>query len=297
MGLLLILGIAHGCAEATEKPKGATPPAPVLQDEGASAAAPKGKVNHFEWKVRVTTPTLKDTETQVSQTTGEIALGFGRWSCNYTIENRREPDGPRQEFGFVSCRLGSTGEAVETMVLCMEHENRPSDCGTGVLRISDDAGQLHQLELSCRSASSDCAKRPVVTDALFAGATGSARTRPASTGPMKHFQWRLEINDGSGGTSAKQLSSRRGDIESPLKGWQCSYSITQQTDTNYPELELGYTTCKSKSSTDTVETVLLCAENAERPSACNMGRLRMGSDGGGVHSITMSCKNPDNPCW
>ena len=303
--LLLALGGLHGCARLTEK--GETAPGAVLADKTASATAPKANVNYFEWKLRVTKPTLKDSETLLPQTTGDVALGFSRWTCNYAIESRHEPDGRKQEFGFVSCTLGSTGQAVETMVLCTESANRPSDCGTGVLRVSDDAGQLHQLELSCRSASSDCRRRPTVTEGLVDGAkpsgaggpaTGKARSTPASAGPMGHFEWRVEIDDANGGSSAKQLLSPRGDIEARLKGWQCSYGITEQKgDPNYPELEFGYTTCKSKGSSDTVETVLLCAENPERPSACNMGSLRLGNDGRGVNSITMSCKSPNNPCW
>ena len=306
VGLLFLLGGLHGCSRPTEKPKGEATPGAAVADETASVPTPTAKANHFEWKLRVTKPTLQDTETQLAQAKGDVALGFDRWTCNYTIENKPEPNGPSQEFGFVSCTLGGTGQAVETMVLCMESDNRPSDCGTGILRISDDAGQLHQLELSCRSASSDCGQRPTVTEGLTSGAapsaasgssTGSAPARPTSTGAMGHFQWRVAVDDAKGGSSARQLSNRRGDIEAELEGWQCSYSIAQQTDVNYPELELGYTTCKSKTSSDMVETVLLCAENPQRPSACNMGSLRLGADGGGVDSITMSCRNPKNPCW
>lgn len=305
VALMLVVGGVHGCARPTEKPNSDTTPGAALAENASSTATPKTSVNHFEWRLQVTKPTLKDTETQLSENSGDIALGFNRWTCNYTIENKHEPNGPMQEFGFVSCTLG-TGQAVETMVLCMESANRSSDCGTGVLRVSDDEGQLHQLELSCRSASSDCGQRPTVTEGLAAGASlsapsdpsaGSARATPESTGPMGHFQWRVEVDDAKGGSSAKQLSNRRGDIEAKLKDWQCSYSIAPQTDVNYPDLEFGYTTCKSKTSSDTVETVLLCAENPQRPSACNMGSLRLGSDGGGVDSITMSCKNPNNPCW
>ena len=292
--VLLISGI--GCAKPTEKRKNQAIPDPAL------ARAP---VNHFEWKLRVTRPTLKESETQLSQNSGDIALGFERWTCSYTIENASEPDGPMQEFGFVSCVLG-TGQAVETMVLCMESENRPSDCGAGVLRVSDDAGQLHQLELSCGSPSSDCGQRPRITDGLTpvaapssasAGSTGAARARTASTGPMGHFQWRVEVHDANGGSSTKEISSRHGDVEAELEGWQCSHAIAQHADVNYPELELGYTTCMSTTSSDIVETVLICAENPQWPSFCNVGSLRLGRDDGGVDSITMSCKSPDNACW
>lgn len=295
VGLLFLLG-GHGCSRPAEKPKGETTPGAALADRTASAPTPAANANHFEWKLRVTKPTLQETETQLRQATGDVALGFDRWACNYTIENKRETNSPSQEFGFVSCTLGGTGQAVETMVLCMESDNRPSDCGTGVLRISDDAGQLHQLELSCRSAASDCGQRPTVTEGLASGAAPSA-ARGSSTGSLGHFQWRVEVNDAKGDSSARQLSNRRGDIEAKLNGWQCSYTIAQQTDVNYPDLELGYTTCKSRTSSDMVETVLLCAENPQRPSACNMGSLRLGADGGGVDSITMSCRNPNNPCW
>lgn len=191
------------------------------------------------------------------------------------------------------------------MVLCNESGSHPSDCGTGVLRVNDSNGRAHQLEMMCRSPSSDCAQRPKVHERGFAGsapvgggvpAAGPGPAIRATAKTMGHFQWQLEVDTPGGGSPARNLSSRHGDIAAG-DGWRCAYAITDQKAPNYFQLELGYTTCRSKGSSDAVETVLLCAESHKRPSACNMGSLRLRDTSGSLRSIVMSCKSPGNSCW
>jgi hypothetical protein len=285
MALLFVAGVVHGCSGGADGRQSEASP---------SAAASAAGANHFEWAMRLSTPTFEETETKLTETTGAIALGFDRWACRYTIERQAEANSPTQEFGFVSCQLKGTGEMVETMALCSDAENRRPDCGTSELRISDDSGALHQIELRCQSRSSDCGKRPRITDRTESRL--AAATSP-STDRMGHFEWRLEVGEVGGRSSTQAIASRRGSVEAGPAGWQCSYSIAQQSDPTYPELELGFTTCKAKDSTDTVQLLLLCAENQERPSACNVGLLRLAREGGATHNLVMSCRNPKNPCW
>lgn len=304
IAVVLVLAACHGGNKSAKQSNGKLPRA--RRGVKTAAPAPKRTKDPFEWAVRVTDPGLHETKTPLSGRSGNLDVGVDRWHCRYTIEGPQRSNGSTQEFGFISCEPGRTGQAAETMVLCQETRNRPTDCGTGILRINDSKGRLHQLEMSCGSPASKCPERPKIHEQVLAGSAharatpavaASGRARGMTSSRMGHFEWRLELDQNGGGSSARKLSRRHGDVAAGIDGWRCSYSIADQHDPNYSQLELGYTTCRSRASSDMVETVLLCAESRTQPSACNMGSLRLRGKTGPVHSIVMSCKSPSNGCW
>ena len=282
---------------------------------GSAVAAQVKDAHQFDWKLRITDPAFNARQVPTSQPSGEVSIGFDRWRCEYLIEHDPTAATLRDESGYVTCVLARTGAQMQTMTLCQETDSKPSDRGTSTLRISDAAGQMHSLDLSCKSKSTDDWGPSVVE--LPVGAPGpagpnvgggAAPTSTSAQGRMPgkavrvrdvngalHFQWKLDVGDPAGTSRTLSPDGTSGPLAIGLQGWTCSYRIAQQQDPIFPQLEIGHVTCKS-SSDDKAEAVMLCAENPERPSACNMSSLVITDDAHQRHTVIMSCKGATNPC-
>jgi hypothetical protein len=316
VGLVAVSLLAQSCSRRGAEDRSVTA-APL----GPAPAAPRENANHFAWKLEVTKPSNETEQVPLSGPSGRIPIGFDRWRCEYGIDPAAGTDAPREESGWVTCALGSSGAAVKTMVLCQETNARPSDCGTGTLRLADESGRLYGLAMSCKSASSDCWERPRVTElpvgapaptgsgsrtaAAGARASASASASDAGAKGMRlrerdgslHFQWKLDVVGATSTARSLSPGDVGGEIVAALDGWRCSYAIAAQVDPVYSQLEIGHVTCQSKSTGDKAEGVLLCAESSQRPSACNMGSLSLTDEAGQTRNILLSCRGATNPCW
>ncbi len=305
-------GVGRGAPETAEERTGTTPPL------GPTPGAVTENAHHFVWKLEVTNPNFETQQVPLSVPNGKIPISFDRWRCEYSIDHAAGTEGSRDGSGWVRCALGNSGAKVSTMVICQEADARPSDCGTGTLRVADDGGRLHDLAMSCKSASSDCWERPRVTE-LPVGApapTGSgsrdavagARAPGAASdaGPKGvrlrerdgslHFQWKLDVVGATSNSRSLSPGDVSGEVVTGLDGWHCSYDIAAQVDPIYSQLEIGHVTCQSKRTGAKAQGVLLCAESSQRPSACNMGSLSITDDTGQKRTILMSCRGATNPC-
>lgn len=313
-GMVVVCLLTHGCSRRAAEDRRAT--APPL---GSAPAAPEPNATQFAWKVEVTKPTYEVGRVPLAGPSGTIPSGSDRWQCTYSIAPTAGTEAKRDESAWLTCALGSSGAKVETMILCQETSARPSDCGTGTLRVSDADGRLHGLAMSCKSASSDCWERPRVTElpagapaptgSVARGGTAGARaaapvadaggkgTRLRERDGSLHFQWKLEVDGATSKARSLSPANVGGEIEAGLDGWQCSYAIAAQVDPVYSQVEIGHVTCRSKRTGDKAQAVLLCAESSQRPSACNMGSLSVTDEAGQTRNILMQCKGATNPCW
>lgn len=281
-------------------------------------ADPPSSGHQFDWKLRITGPTYRARDLAISQSSGEIPIGFDRWRCEYSIERDPEATAPRDESGYLTCVLASTGVRMETLAVCMETEAKTSDLGTSTLRVSDGSGQLHSVELSCKSKSIDWG--PAIVE-LPVGAPAPARPNvgaeavaaddskpvsPQERPPGKavrvrddngalHFQWKIEVNDPARTPHTVSADGTSGALDTRIGGWSCSYQIAQQQDPTFPQLEIGRVSCKS-SHGDQADMVMVCAENPQRPSACNMSSLVLTDDARMRHTFIMSCKGTTSAC-
>lgn len=311
VGLVVVSLLPQACSRRGAEDRSGT--APLL---GPAPVAATADANHFAWKLQVTKPSYETEHVPLSGPKGKIPIGFDRWRCEYSIDHAAATKALHDESGWVSCALGNSGAKVDTMVLCQETNARPSDCGTGTLRLADDTGRLHSLDMSCKSASSDCWERPRVTE-LPVGApapTGSgspggvAGTRASGPAAPKHerlrerdgslhFRWKFDVVGATSNARSLSPGDVGGEIAAGLDGWHCFYDIAAQADPVYSQLEIGHVTCQSKRTGDKAQGVLLCAESSQRPSACNMGSLSVTDETGQKRTILMSCRGATNPCW
>lgn len=311
----LVAFLAGSCSRRVveqREPMTATP-------AGSAVAAPVKDAYQFDWKLRVTDSAYQARQVPTLQPSGEVPIGFDRWRCDYSIEHDPRATTLRDETGYVTCVLPSTGAQMQTMVLCQETETKPSDRGTSTLRVSDATGQMHSLDLSCKSKSTDdwgpevvelplgaaAPRRPSVGGGAVASrdpapTSGQART-PGKAARLRdvngalHFQWKFDVGDPAGRSQTLSPDGTSGALATSLQGWTCSYGIAQQQDPSFPHLEIGRVTCQSKSG-DKAEAVMLCAENPQRPSACNMSSLVITDDARQRHTVIIGCKGATTPC-
>ncbi len=317
---VLIVFLAGSCSRHAVEQRDPITAAPAGSAvAGSAVAAPVKDARQFDWKLRVTDPAYHARQVPTLQPSGEVPIGFDRWRCEYLIEHDPRATTLRDESGYVTCALASTGAQMQTMVLCQETDTKPSDRGTSTLRISDATGQLHSLDLSCKSKSTDdwgpdvvelpigaptparpsvgggaVASRDLIPTSPQARPPGEAVRARDANGAL-HFQWKFDLGDSSGKSETLSPDGTSGALATGLQGWTCSYRIAQQQDPTFLQLEIGRVSCRSNSG-DKAEAVMLCAENPQRPSACNMSSLVITDDAHQRHTVIMGCKGATNPC-
>lgn len=261
--------------------------APEAADRPAPSAA-----SSFQW-----TLTLDGEARQMSGTSGELPTGDKQWSCGYLVEPVERNGEETVQVGALDCRHMPSGRVVDTMVMCLTHSKRTSDCGSTNLSFSLPGGTPHVVTLSCSSGES-CSMPP-----LHVGAGGkktpsfSLENDPSVTKSTSGaFAWQLGVADPGRSASNVPLAGAQTPLEVGVEGWSCSHRVLQATSSNYSSAEIGSLTCSVGGASFAVDAP--CVTATPGAAYCNMSSLRFAEGSDNVRALSMACKTTGlNGCF
>lgn len=218
------------------------------------------------------------------------------WDCGYAVDPV-EPDGENiAQWGSLSCTHRKTGQALDTLVLCLQHPDRATDVGSGNLSIQLTGESSPRVaELTCRSPGAPERAR------LHLGPAGA----PGSSGPVSQpdlrgavqagsFDWRVSrIGAGLPGTN-EALPGEGGTLDMGLPGWSCTARARGVEDQVYGYAEVGSMDCLTPFGARFVID-LPCVKQPGEAHTCMMAPLRIDDGSETVRSISLSCEDVGNP--
>ena len=243
--------------------------------------------NRFEWHLSVYWGALPEKRTSIRTSREKLELPFRPWECSFEAAHEGGAD---QEFGYLTCQSRTSQDRVGTMVLCAGAAD--ADCKSGTLRLRDETGAAHTLELTCGCQGIEASTLWAEPRSAPNGLEGSK----ALAEPERHFIWKLDVRGPTGNSSNMPISLGE-EIPATIHDWECASEVLTVPVASATRAEAGQVRCRSLASGQLVETQIVCRENKADPSYCNVRNIRVATRSGDFTSILLRCKSPDNRCW